>query len=1177
MAKVLVFQVEFNGIKGAITDQGSLKAAIKETQRQIARSDFGSKQYQKLDKQLAGLQAQKKLLRDDTRKLQRQMVNSAKAGTDSYRGLTAQLNLLENQYFELSTAERKAAQGQALSKKIRSLRKDIQGIKQDVGRNGLAGAFREAFTTVGGFDVGQIATITGAITLGAEAIRSAGRFVLDSVQVYADFNRQLGILKAVSGASNEELERLKNLSRELGETTQFSASQVAQLEIEYAKLGFEPAEILAATADTLNFATVAQSDLGETASVTASVIRAFNLDASEAGRVSDVAAKSFASSALDLSKFSTAMAAVAPVASSAGVSLEQTTALLGVLADAGLDASTAGTGLRNVFLDIASEGISLEEALDRITTAQDSNVASLELFGKRGAVIGTLLARNQERAASLNETLENSSGFAKDAAEVIQADLRGALDTLSSTLEGARLNLIETFQIGATAAVKGITAIVSGLSSFFILLRQVPEFLRENKTELIALGIAVAGLNANLIASNATLLISAARTKAKIALDRGAAIATAAWRAAQTGLNVALRNNPIGLVVTAVSLLVAGLVQAYKRSEDFRAIVNGLGATAAEFFEIAKEAFGSFIQSFQQIRQGDFSGAISSLGDALKKGNPIGLAVTEGGRLADAFRSGYEDTFKEEPVETEVQEETTEAVKATNEELEQLKQALADAGGETDKTNAQIELLQAKLKGLKRDLEAVPEGTDEYESLQAEIQTTEKRIAALQKTTSGASETTVKFAKGSIADLRNEVQQLRSALDEVAPEDQEPILNKLIDAEANLEQAEAFTEELENRLRFGDRETIAPLQDIDDIRQRITGKEEEAEQILQVESETADRTIEIQREKNERLQQLEEERAQKIQALQDGIFTALNTANDLLSDASQRRAQAEINAVESRYQREIDFAEGNTQRQEELREELDAKKAAIEKKEFERQKRYQIAAAFINLAQGIVNTLAAPTTIPDPFGTAFKVFRVGVLTATTLNQVAEIQSQTASRGALVDDAVSVLGNGNIINNRLVGHPHGNKSKGIPMSVHGIPITAEHGEQIDIDEFGGTAILNKRSSGLFRKQLSAVAGKTFPGKRDYLSMINSYRNWGRPYAAQGAYIRPSTNAITSATNIASVTSRVASVQMDGASAEAMASRTAEAVEKATARGIAIGLMNANRRIERERILNQRTGQ
>jgi len=157
-------------------------------------------------------------------------------------------------------------------------------------------------------------------------------------------------------------------------------------------------------------------------------------------------AKSFSSSALDLTKFQTAMATVAPVAKSAGQSIETTTGMLAVLTNNGLDASTAGTGLRNIFLDIAQAGMTLDEALDMISTSANKNVTALNLFGKRGATVATVLADNQEAAKGFTKEFENAAGSAKAMAKIMDNTTEGSFMKFKSAAESAGIAVGEILE-----------------------------------------------------------------------------------------------------------------------------------------------------------------------------------------------------------------------------------------------------------------------------------------------------------------------------------------------------------------------------------------------------------------------------------------------------------------------------------------------------------------------------------------------------------------------------------------------------------------------------------------------------------------------------------------------------------------------------------------------------------
>jgi len=277
-----------------------------------------------------------------------------------------------------------------------------------------------------------------AAVFGARAILQG---IGDVVNIIKDFDQASANLAAVLGKSADNMAALQISAKELGATTSFTASQVVELQTELAKLGFTEKEILGATEATLALAEAAGAELGQAAKVVGSSIRAFGLEAKDATRITDVMAKSFSSSALDIGKFETAMSSVAPAAAAAGLSIEETTAMLGVLTDNGVDASTAGTALRGILLDNAKAGRTLEESLELVNSSTNKNATSADLFGKRGAVVAQILAQNVEKSDLLTESLENSGGAAQRMAETQLDTLEGKAKLLTSAWEGFVLSL----------------------------------------------------------------------------------------------------------------------------------------------------------------------------------------------------------------------------------------------------------------------------------------------------------------------------------------------------------------------------------------------------------------------------------------------------------------------------------------------------------------------------------------------------------------------------------------------------------------------------------------------------------------------------------------------------------------------------------------------------------------
>ena len=168
---------------------------------------------------------------------------------------------------------------------------------------------------------------------GLFAIQQLTRLIGDSVRTIKDFEQQMARVEAITGATDEEIKALSDSAKTLGSTTRKTATEVGKLQEELAKLGFTTDEILDATGAIINLSEATGSDLAQSSSVAAGVLNAFGLEAKDTKQLVDVMAKSFSSSALDLNKFEIGMANIGPVTAEAGLSVEETTAMLGILVD----------------------------------------------------------------------------------------------------------------------------------------------------------------------------------------------------------------------------------------------------------------------------------------------------------------------------------------------------------------------------------------------------------------------------------------------------------------------------------------------------------------------------------------------------------------------------------------------------------------------------------------------------------------------------------------------------------------------------------------------------------------------------------------------------------------------------------------------------------------------------
>lgn len=366
-------------------------------------------------------------------KIAKESAKMASQNVSAYEKLNLSIKKLSDRYKNLVIQEGKETkQTKELRKEIMKMKAARDKVNESLGNHQhKVGQYSQAIRGA----VGSLKNLAGALGVVA-GIQLFTRVVRDAFNVVKDFDQAQANLASVLGVNREDMAALTEQAKQLGATTKFTASQVSELQLEFAKLGFTQKDIQGVTEATLELAAASGTELGNAATIVGSTIRGFGMDVSETQRVVDVMAKSFSSSSLDIEKFKTAMAAVAPVAKQSGYNIEQTTAMIGILSDRGIDASTAGTGLRNMFLNAGKAGLTFQEALDQINNASDKTGEALKLFGTRGATLGVILAENQAQTSALTETLNDAAGAAGEMADKQLDTLQGSLDLLRSAWEG---------------------------------------------------------------------------------------------------------------------------------------------------------------------------------------------------------------------------------------------------------------------------------------------------------------------------------------------------------------------------------------------------------------------------------------------------------------------------------------------------------------------------------------------------------------------------------------------------------------------------------------------------------------------------------------------------------------------------------------------------------------------
>lgn len=294
-----------------------------------------------------------------------------------------------------------------------------------------------------------------------------------AVKTFATFEAEMSKVKAVSGATAAQFEKLESEAKRLGATTTFTASEVASLQVEFAKLGFTAPEIEKVTENTLYLAQAAGTDLARAAEVAGATLRGFGMDASETGHLADVMAQSFSESALDMEAFAEAMKFVAPVAKSAGLSVEETTGMLELLANAGIKGSQAGTALRRIISELGATGGDVAGAISKLAKEGLNLADAKDEVGRHAQSALLVLGETIDTLPALTQGLQGADNAARDMAATMMDNTAGAFKTLQSATEGALIELgdaianNEIFQDileGLTEKIGKVTEFIRGMS-----------------------------------------------------------------------------------------------------------------------------------------------------------------------------------------------------------------------------------------------------------------------------------------------------------------------------------------------------------------------------------------------------------------------------------------------------------------------------------------------------------------------------------------------------------------------------------------------------------------------------------------------------------------------------------------------------------------------------------------
>lgn len=386
--------------------------------------------------------------------------------------------------------------------------------------------FNDGTQSIGNSAKKGMSIVTKAFAAGTAAISAGGLAV---IKMGSDFEAQMSRVKAISGATQEDFQKLRDQALQLGADTSFSASQTAEGMENLAAAGFSVTETMEAMPGLLDLAAASGEDLSASSDIAASAIRGFGLEASEAAHVADVLAANANMTNSSVAQTGEALKYIAPVARAAGISLEETSAAIGLMANAGIQGSQAGTTLRGAlsrlskptddmcqvmdqlgleFYDSEGKMKSLHDQIEMLQKAtkgmtdEQRNNALVTLYGQE-SLSGMLALINEgpDSLDKLTKSFQECDGIAKETAATMQDNFQGAFEQMTGSLETLAIRLYDS----VSEPLKNLANLGTDA------INQLTEGLQTNGV----IGMAMAG--ANIVGS----LISSFLTQAPLLLSQG--------------------------------------------------------------------------------------------------------------------------------------------------------------------------------------------------------------------------------------------------------------------------------------------------------------------------------------------------------------------------------------------------------------------------------------------------------------------------------------------------------------------------------------------------------------------------------------------------------------------------------------------------------------------------------
>lgn len=445
---------------------------------------------------------------------------------------------------------------------------------------------------VSSFEAVGNAMVAAGIATGLKAIYDEYK---ECISIAADFEETMSTVEALSGATAEEMQNLSSYAKQLGATTKFTAKESAEAMTYMGMAGWDAQQMIDGMSGVLNLAAASGEDLAATSDIVTDNLTAFGLKASDTAHFSDVLAAAATNSNTSVAIMGETFKNSAALAGALGYSVEDVAVAIGLMANAGIKGSNAGTALKNVFNGLLS-GVTLtaeafgeveysainadgtmksfgetmqelREYFDQMTGAE--KLQNAETLAGQRAMSGFVSIMNSTDAdfQKLTASIANCSGSAQRMADIKLDNLNGQLTLLNSAADAVKTTVGEAYNEELRALAKIGTDILTGINDF---LSQHPILLKSLIAITAEIGLIVAAYYGyiaakkimNTIRALSTVLEAkeAAAAVADATAKTAEAEATTGAAVAQTALNTAMTASPIGWIIAGVAALTVGVV-----------------------------------------------------------------------------------------------------------------------------------------------------------------------------------------------------------------------------------------------------------------------------------------------------------------------------------------------------------------------------------------------------------------------------------------------------------------------------------------------------------------------------------------------------------------------------------------------------------------------------------------